>query len=250
MLIDISEKVVVITGGSSGIGKEFVRKFADEGCKVIFTYLNNEISANELKAELTEQGKSVECYKVNNAVREEIDAFTRTIMKKYSKIDVLINNAGFISKGLFLNTSNEVFEKAIAVNLMGTLNYCKSVLKGMMMHRSGSIINISTISALRPSLGQSAYSISKAGIESLTYSLAQECGKYGVRINTIAPGLVATDIIESMTQKRKDKILSMTPLGRNATPEDIFNAALFLASDLSSYITGVQLLVTGGRHLL
>lgn len=250
MNIDIKNKIVIITGGSSGIGKSLVKCFANEGCFVFFTYLNNKDSSEKLVSELTADGKKVECCKVDNSNSNEIKAFISSVIEKCGKIDVLINNAGYIPRGLFLNTPIDVIEKAVNVNLIGTANYCQAVLKNMMINKGGCIINISSISALRPVSGQSAYSVSKAGIESLTSTLAQEYGKYNIRINTIAPGLIETDVVKSITQKKKDNILNMTPMGKNGSPDDIANAAVFLASDKASHITGIQLLVTGGRHLM
>lgn len=148
-----------------------------------------------------------------------------------------------------MKTSETVWKKAIDTNLGGVYNYCSAILKYMILQKQGNIINISTISALRPSPGQAAYSASKAAIESLTRTLAMEHGKYNVRVNSIAPGLIQTEIVKSITKDVKDAVLQKTPIGRLGTPEDIANATMFLASDVSSYITGVQLLVTGGRHL-
>lgn len=250
MEINLSDKVVIITGGSNGIGKALVRAFAREKCKVIFTYLNSEEKAKELEEEMRSQLLCVEGYRVDNRASDEISAFVKKVAEKYKRIDVLVNNAGFISRGLFLNTSNEVIEKTVETNTYGTVNFCKAVLKYMMLNKSGSIINMTSVSSLQPSVGQAAYSLSKAAIESLTKTMAIEYGKYNIRVNAIAPGLVDTDVVKSITEKRKKEIQKYTPLGKNASTDDISNAAIFLASEMASHITGIQLLVTGGRHLI
>jgi 3-oxoacyl-[acyl-carrier protein] reductase len=250
MNINVSDKVVIITGGSNGIGKELVKTFAREKCKVVFTYLRSEEKAKELEEEMKMESLCVEGFKVNNCSGSEINEFIKEVVRKYKKIDVLVNNAGFIPRGFFLNTSNEVMEKTIETNIYGTINYCKVVLRYMMLNKNGSIINITSVSSWQPSAGQAAYSLSKAAIESLTKTLAIEYGKYNIRINTIAPGLVDTDVVKSITEKRKSDILDSTPLGKNASPTDIANAAIFLSSEMASHITGIQLLVTGGRHLI
>lgn len=250
MKIDLTEKVVIVTGGSSGIGKAMVKAYAREGCKVFFTYLHSEDEAKSLVEELRNESLCVDCCKVDNRSDEEIASFVKEVIKKYKKIDILVNNAGFISRGLFLNTTNQIFEKTVETNLYGTISFCKYVIKHMILNKGGSIINISSRSSSQPSPGQSAYSLSKAAIDSLTKTLAIEYGKYGIRVNTIAPGLVESDILKSMTDKRKEDIIKMTPLAKNADPNDIANAAIFLSSDLASHITGIQLMVTGGRHLI
>lgn len=250
MNINLSDKVVIITGGSNGIGKELVKTFARENSKVVFTYLSSEEKAKELEEEMKMELLCVEGFKVNNRSSNEINKFIKEVAGKYRKIDVLVNNAGFIPRGLFLSTSKEIIEKTVETNTYGTINYCKAVLRYMMLNKNGCIINITSVSSLQPSMGQAAYSLSKAAIESLTKTMAIEYGKYNIRINTIAPGLVDTDIVKSITSKRKSDILGSTPLGKNASPTDIANAAIFLSSEMASHITGIQLLVTGGRHLI
>ena len=187
--------------------------------------------------------------KVDNCSLEHVNMFAKKVINEQKHIDILVNNAGYIPRGLFLKTSEIVWKKAIDTNLGGVYNYCSAILKYMILQKQGNIINISTVSALQPSPGQAAYSASKAAIESLTRTLAMEHGKYNIRVNSIAPGLIQTEIVKSISKDIKDAVLQKTPIGRFGTSEDIANAAMFLASDVSSYITGVQLLVTGGRHL-
>lgn len=249
MNINMSDKIVVVTGGSRGIGREIVKTFTELGAYVYFTYLSNEGAAKELEASLLSKGLKVQGEKVNNCSLEQVNLFVEKVINEQKRIDILVNNAGYIPRGLFLKTSETVWKKAIDTNLGGVYNYCSTVLKHMILQKSGNIINISTVSALQPSIGQAAYSASKAAIESLTRTLAMEHGKYNIRVNSIAPGLIQTEIVKGITQEVKDGVLKKTPLARLGNLKDIADAAVFLASDFSSYITGIQLLVTGGRHL-
>ena len=249
MNIDLSGKVAIVTGGSRGIGKEIVTAFAENGAIVYFTYLTNAARAKDLEKELNSRGHNVFSEKVDNCSLEHVNMFAKKVINEQKHIDILVNNAGYIPRGLFLKTSEIVWKKAIDTNLGGVYNYCSAILKYMILQKQGNIINISTVSALQPSPGQAAYSASKAAIESLTRTLAMEHGKYNIRVNSIAPGLIQTEIVKSISKDIKDAVLQKTPIGRFGTSEDIANAAMLLASDVSSYITGVQLLVTGGRHL-
>lgn len=165
------------------------------------------------------------------------------------KIDILINCAGYISRGFFLNTTEDVWKNTLDSNVNSIFHYSKYVLKHMILQKSGCIINISSVSAHFPAKGQAAYSTSKGAIESLTKALALEYGKYNIRVNTIAPGLIETEVVKTISPKVKSEILTKTPLGRFGRADDISNLALFLSSERASYITGTQILVTGGRHL-
>ncbi|MCM3135795.1 SDR family oxidoreductase [Paenibacillus polysaccharolyticus] len=249
MNLNLEDKVVVITGGSRGIGKGLVEAFARYRCKVYFTYLSSSKSAEDLARSLNEQGFFVRPFKVDGISLEEVKTFINDIISDEKRIDILINNAGYIPRGLFLGTAEETFKHTIDSNLLGVYNYCQSVLKNMILNKQGVILNITTVSSYQPSKGQAAYSASKAAIESLTKVLALEYGKYNIRVNSIAPGLIETEIVKSISDKVKSDILLKTPLDRFGSVEDVSDSALFLASEKAAYITGVQLLVTGGKHL-
>ncbi|MBU3093584.1 SDR family oxidoreductase [Clostridium sp. CF011] len=250
MEIDFSNKIVVITGGSRGIGKELVRAFAEANAKVYFTYLSNEEKAENVVSEFSERyNTTIKSYAVDGRSKEAVRNFMETVLTENNKIDVLINSAGYIPRGLFLNTTETVWKNTIDSNLNSVYNYCTSALKYMLLNKEGCIINISSVSACFPATGQAAYSASKGAIESLTKALALEYGKYNIRVNTIAPGLIETEVVKTISNKIKQEILKRTPLGRFGRTEDVSNIALFLASENASYITGTQLLVTGGRHL-
>jgi len=250
MEINFSDKIVVITGGSRGIGRELVRAFAEAKAKVYFTYLSNEEKAKNVVNEYSERyNATIKAYAVDGRSKEAVQNFIEEVIAENSRIDVLINSAGYIPRGLFLNTTEPVWKNTIDSNVNSIYNYCISALKHMLLEKEGCIINISSVSAYFPAKGQAAYSTSKGAIESLTKALALEYGKYNIRVNTIAPGLIETEVVKTISDQVKQEILKRTPLGRFGRAEDISSVALFLASENASYITGTQLLVTGGRHL-
>ncbi len=245
-----SGNTVVITGGSRGLGKEMVRAFAEAGANVYFTYLSNHEKARNVEKEYSEQYNTViRAQSVDGRSREAVKSFIDSVLGETGKVDILINCAGYIARGFFLNTSEDVWKNTIDSNINSIYNYCMSVLKPMILQRKGCIINISSVSALFPAKGQAAYSASKGAVESLTKALALEYGCYNVRVNTIAPGLIETEVVKTISSKVKKEILNRTPLGRFGRADDVSNLALFLASENASYITGAQFLVTGGRHL-
>ena len=247
MLLD--GKVALVTGASRGIGRAVAIELAKEGATVAINYAGNVAAAEEVKNIITDMGGKAMIVQADVSDEQAASEMVEKVIAEFGQIDILVNNAGYIPRGLFLKTSEIVWKKAIDTNLGGVYNYCSAILKYMILQKQGNIINISTVSALQPSPGQAAYSASKAAIESLTRTLAMEHGKYNIRVNSIAPGLIQTEIVKSISKDIKDAVLQKTPIGRFGTSEDIANAAMFLASDVSSYITGVQLLVTGGRHL-
>lgn len=246
MNISYEGKVIIITGGSRGIGRGLVKAFSSLGGKVYFTYLSNDESAAKVVEECKE---NVKAFKVDGRNKDEVKQFINRVISEESKVDVLINNAGYIPRGLFLSTNQKVWRNTMESNVDAVYSYCSEVLRYMILNKSGVILNITTVSANQPGKGQAAYGASKAAIESLSKVLALENGRYNIRVNTIAPGLVETEVVKTITPKVKERILSMTPLKRFGEVDDISNAAVFLASEYASYITGVQLLVTGGRHL-
>lgn len=250
MEYNLDGKTVIITGGSRGIGREMVRAFAEAGANVYFTYLSNHIKAQNVQEEFGKRYHSkINSCSVDGRVGSEVKNFIEDIIKETGKIDILINCAGYISRGFFLNTTEDVWKNTLDSNVNSIFHYSKYVLKHMILQKSGCIINISSVSAHFPAKGQAAYSTSKGAIESLTKALALEYGKYNIRVNTIAPGLIETEVVKTISPKVKSEILTKTPLGRFGRADDISNLALFLSSERASYITGTQILVTGGRHL-
>lgn len=249
MAFALEGKVVVITGGSKGIGCQLVDSFAREHGIVYFTYLNSKEAAMSIEEKLCAEGLSVKACYVDGSSSEQVQTFISEIIAKHGRVDILINNAGYIPQALFFNTNEKVWNRTFLYNTYGVYHYCSAVLKHMVLKREGVIINISSAAAYKPKLGQSAYSSSKAAIESLTKVLALEYGQYNIRINTIAPGYVQTETAKSIKDKTRNRIIENTPLRRFVETEDIANAALFLSSELAKNITGIQMLVTAGRHL-
>ena len=251
MEVHLNGKVVVITGGTGLIGEGLVKRFVNEGCKVYFTYLKSKEKANVLEKTLKEEGKNIKGICVDGVDLKAVENFIKVVINDEKKIDVLINNAGYIPRELFSNTTIETWDRAMEVNVKSAYNYCKTVLKHMVNKKNGVIINVSSLSADRPSIGQAAYAASKGAIESLSKVLAIENGRKNIRINTIAPALVLEEAFHRNIREEKLKeILSKTPLHRFASVEDVVNTVVFLVSDEAKYLTGIQIPITGGRHLI
>lgn len=236
------DKVVLITGGSQGIGEAIVRDFSSRGWIVYFTYNKSHEKANKIK----EENPNVYSFQADVSNYDLAKSIVNEICEKHGKIDCLINNAGITKDKTisFMNQTN--WSTVIQTNLNGTFNYSKFVLKEMCKLQSGVIINISSISGVIGMPGQSNYSASKAGIISLTRTLAKEVGTYGVRVNAISPGFIETDMTGNINQ---DSILPNISLGRFGETKDITSVIRFLSSDESSYITGQNLIVDGGLSI-
>ncbi len=233
-------KIAIVTGASRGIGLEIAKLFTKEGAKVIGTYNHNKTDID-----------GVDFYKLDVSNREEVKTFVDTIINKYNKIDILVNNAGITADALTKKMSDEMFDKVINTNLTGTYNITKLIGPIMQDNHSGSIINITSIVGIYGNIGQVNYAASKSGIIGMTHTWAKEFAmKDGnVRVNAIAPGYTMTEMLKTVPEELLDKFKSMTLLKRLAEPEDIANAALFLASDMASYITDEILNVNGGMKL-
>ncbi len=239
-------KVSIITGGSRGIGRSICLKLAEQGSDVIFTYRSSKEKAEILKNELQSFGIRSEAIMSDASDFESAQSLVQSIENKFSKIDVLINNAGITKDGLLMRMSEEDFDKVLAVNLKSVFNMTKSVQKIMLKQRSGSIINLSSIVGVRGNAGQSNYAASKAGIIGFTKSIALELGSRNIRCNAIAPGFIETEMTDSLDPKTVENWIRSVPLRRVGASSDVADCCLFLASDLSSYITGQVLNVCGG----
>lgn len=241
------KKIIIVTGGAKGIGKAIVKALANNDTTVYFTYNNSFKEAQELVDSLKDF--QVDFVKVDISDYDQSKAFIEEIIKKESKIDVLINNAGVTSDGLFLAMSIEKWQKVIETNLTGTFFITKEVAKNMIKKRTGKIINISSIVSSQGNTGQSNYIASKAGIDGITRALALELAPRNITVNAVAPGFVVTDMTSNVLEKNSEKILSHIPLNRFATPEDIANVVDFLCSSKADYITGQVIVVDGGLSL-
>jgi 3-oxoacyl-[acyl-carrier protein] reductase len=241
-------KVALVTGATRGIGRAIALRFAEQGAKVAFTYLSSAAAAESLVAEIEALGSCAVGYASNAADFADAHAVVEKTLAEFGKIDILVNNAGQTKDGLMLRMSEEQWDSIINTNLKSAFNFTHAVTPTMARSRAGSIINISSVVGTNGNAGQCNYSASKAGLIGLTMSMAKEMGGRGIRCNAIAPGFIATDMTDKLNDATKEAIVASVSLGRMGTAEEIANVALFLASDMSSYITGEVLKVTGGMR--
>ena len=241
-------KVALVTGATRGIGRAIALRFAEQGANIAFTYLSSVAAAESLVAEIEALGGRAVGYASNAADFADAHAVVEKALAEFGQIDILVNNAGQTKDGLMLRMSEEQWDSIIDTNLKSAFNFIHAVTPAMARRRAGSIINMSSVVGTNGNAGQCNYSASKAGLIGLTMSFAKEMGARGVRCNAIAPGFIVTDMTDKLNDTIKESIISSVTLGRMGTADEIANAALFLASDMSSYITGEVLKVTGGMR--
>lgn len=239
-------KTAIITGGSRGIGKGIVETFVHHGAKVAFTYSSSAEASNQIVDELSKTGAEVKAYKSNAASYEDSEKLIGQVLEDFGSIDILVNNAGITKDNLLMRMSEDDFDKVIEVNLKSVFNMTKAVQRTMLKQRKGSIINMSSVVGVKGNAGQANYAASKAGILGFTKSIALELGSRNIRCNAIAPGFIETEMTDQLDEKTIESWRNAIPLKRGGNPEDIANACVFLASDLSGYITGQVLHVDGG----
>ena len=240
-------KTVIVTGGSKGIGAAIVEGLAKEKYNVILNYNNSEKAAKQIKNKLKEQGINIEIFKADVSKRDEVRQLVDFAIKKYSNIDVLINNAGIDQIKLFMDTTDEDWNNIIQTNLTSVFYCSQEALKNMIHNKKGCIINISSIWGITGASCEVAYSVSKAGIDGMTKALAKEMGPSNIRINSIAPGIVDTDMNKTIDKKELNKIKEEIPLGRISKPEEIINSVKWLIED--EYVTGQIISVNGGWNI-
>ena len=246
----LENKIAIITGASRGIGEGIALKLAEHGANIAFTYVSSDEKAIALEEKLQGYGIKAKAYKSNAAIYDYCEATVNDIIKDFGSIDICVNNAGISKDNLLLRMTAEQWDEVITTNLKSVFNMTKQVIKPMMKARKGSIINMSSIVGMRGNAGQSSYAASKAGIIGFTKSIAAELGSRNVRCNAIAPGFVETDMTSYLKDgEGADKYKANIPLGRFGSAEDIANATLFLASDMSNYITGQTISVCGGLNM-
>lgn len=241
-------KVALVTGGSRGIGEAIVKKFAEQGASVAFTYLSSEDRANKIVDELKALGSNAKAYRSDAGSFEQAEALVKSVLEDYGQIDILINNAGITRDNLMLRMSEQQWDEVMHTNLKSVFNLTKHILRPMLKKRSGSIINMSSVVGAFGNAGQANYAASKAGIFGFTKSIAKEVGSRSIRCNAIAPGFIATEMTDELDEKTKEAFLSGIPLKRWGTPEEVANTCLFLASDLSEYVSGQTLSVCGALN--
>jgi 3-oxoacyl-[acyl-carrier protein] reductase len=246
----LENKIAIITGASRGIGEGIALKLAEHGANIAFTYVSSDEKAKALEEKLQGFGIKAKAYKSNAAIYDYCEATVNDIIKDFGSIDICVNNAGISKDNLLLRMTAEQWDEVITTNLKSVFNMTKQVIRPMMKARKGSIINMSSIVGMRGNAGQSSYAASKAGIIGFTKSIAAELGSRNVRCNAIAPGFVETDMTSYLKDgEGADKYKANIPLGRFGSAEDIANATLFLASDMSNYITGQTISVCGGLNM-
>ena len=240
------KKVAIITGGSRGIGKEIAKKFAKENYNLVINYVSEKTNTEELKKEFEELGAEVLFIKTNVTSYKECEKMAKDAINKFGKIDVLVNNAGVTKDSLLLRMKEEDFDTVINVNLKGTFNVTKACIPYMMKKKSGKIVNISSVVGISGNSGQANYAASKAGIIGFTKSVAKELASRNILANCVAPGYIATDMTNGLSDAVKESINNQIPLKRVGMPEEVAKAVYFLASEENSYITGQVLNVDGG----
>jgi 3-oxoacyl-[acyl-carrier protein] reductase len=242
-------KTALVTGGSRGIGEAVVIKFAEHGANIAFTYLSSDEKAKQLEEKLTAMGVKARAFKSDAADYVAAENLASEVVKEFGSIDICVNNAGISRDNLLLRVSPEQWDEVMHANLKSVYNLTKQVIRPMMKARSGTIINMSSIVGVKGNAGQSSYAASKAGIIGFTKSIAQELGSRNVRCNAIAPGFVETDMTHYLKEGDASQWFEKIPLQRFGKPEEIANVALFLASDMSSYVTGQVLSACGGMNI-
>ena len=242
----LKEKTAIITGASRGIGRGIALVFARQGANIAFTYSSSVDSAKELENELNSIGIKAKGYQSNAASFTDSQQLADAVLEEFGSIDILVNNAGITKDNLLMRMGEEDFDSVIEVNLKSVFNMTKAVQRTMLKQRKGSIINMSSVVGVKGNAGQTNYAASKAGIIGFSKSVALELGSRNIRCNVIAPGFIETEMTAKLDEDKVAEWRSAIPLKRGGNPEDIANACVFLASDLSAYITGQTLNVDGG----
>ena len=242
-------KVAIVTGAARGIGKAIALKFASEGANVAFTDLVIDENAQQTEKEIAALGVQAKGYASNAANFEDTAKVVEQIHKDYGHIDILVNNAGITRDGLMMRMSESQWDMVLNVNLKSAFNFIHACTPIMMRQRSGSIINMASVVGVHGNAGQSNYAASKAGLIALAKSIAQELGSRGIRANAIAPGFIITAMTDALSDEVKAEWAKRIPLRRGGTPEDVANIATFLASDMSSYVSGQVIQVDGGMNM-
>lgn len=239
-------KTAIITGATRGIGRGIATVFAQQGANVAFTYSSSKNAADELETELNELGVKAKGFQSDAADFNQAQELADEVAKEFGSIDILVNNAGITKDNLLMRISEEDFDRVIEVNLKSVFNMTKAVQRTMLKQRKGSIINMSSVVGVKGNAGQTNYAASKAGIIGFSKSVALELGSRNIRSNVIAPGFIETEMTGKLDEKVVNEWRNAIPLKRGGTPEDIANVCVFLASDMSAYVTGQTLNVDGG----
>lgn len=244
----LESKTALITGAARGIGKQIAITFAKEGCNVAFTDIEINDEARQTLAELQSYGVQARAYASNAADYEAAHVVVEQVMAYFGKIDILVNNAGITRDTLLMRMTEKQWDDVMQVNLKSVFNFTHAVTPIMLRQRSGSIISLSSIVGLNGNAGQANYAASKAGIIAFTKSVAKELGARGIRANAIAPGFIMTEMTAALSEETLKQFVSLIPMKRGGTTEEVAKVALFLASDLSSYVSGQVIQVNGAMN--
>lgn len=244
----LESKTALITGAARGIGKQIAITFAKEGCNVAFTDIEINDEARQILAELQSYGVQARAYASNAADYEASHQVVEQVMADFGKIDILVNNAGITRDTLLMRMTEKQWDDVMQVNLKSVFNFTHAVTPIMLRQRSGSIISLSSIVGLNGNVGQANYAASKAGIIAFTKSVAKELGARGIRANAIAPGFIMTEMTAALSEETLKQFVSLIPMKRGGTTEEVAKVALFLASDLSSYVSGQVIQVNGAMN--
>lgn len=242
-------KIALVTGGGRGMGRAISLALAQEGAKVCVNYFHSKDAAEEVVKRIKENGGEAISYRADVSKLEEVNGMVEEVNKRFGRIDILINNAGLNIDKYLMIMNEEEWDKVIDVNLKGAFNCSKAVSRIMIGQRSGNIVNISSVSAISGTAGQTNYSAAKGGMISFTKSLARELAPFGIRVNALAPGLIETEMVKKMPKEMLDQVLEMTPLKRVGTPEEVARVVTFLVSDEAGYITGQVIRIDGGLSM-
>jgi len=242
----LENQTAIVTGASRGIGSGIALLLAEMGANIAFTYLSSEAKAKELEAEIQAKGVKAKAYHSDASDYKASEQLVTDVLAEFGKVDILVNNAGITKDGLLMRMSEEQFDVVIKANLKSVFNMTKAIQRPMLKERKGSIINITSVVGIRGNGGQSNYAASKAGIIGFTKSVALELGSRNIRCNAVAPGFIETEMTAALDEKVVAGWREGIPLKRGGTPKDVANAVAFLASDMSSYITGQVIQVCGG----
>ncbi|NBC65235.1 MAG: 3-oxoacyl-[acyl-carrier-protein] reductase [Bacteroidetes bacterium] len=248
-MINLKEKNCLVTGGSRGIGKSIALTLAKAGANVAITYASSADAAAEVVKNIEDEGVKGISYQADAVQFDRAEEVISDIVENWGSLNVVVNNAGITKDNLILRMDEKAWDDVITTNLKSVFNYSKAAAKPMMRARGGSIINISSVVGLSGNAGQSNYAASKAGIVGFTKSYAKELASRNIRANVVAPGYILTEMTENLSEKVLEAIKEETPLGRAGNPEEVSNVVAFLASDISSYITGEVIRVDGGMAM-
>jgi len=245
--MDLNGKVALVTGGSQGIGKTISLKLASMGADIAICSVPDK--GVDVEQEIKALGRNAKAYITDVSNKAQVESLVEDVLSEFGKVDVLVNNAGITRDNLTIRMSEEDFDKVIAINLKGVFSVSQAIAKSMMKSGGGTIVNISSVIGLHGNAGQANYSASKAGVIGLTKSFAKELAKRNIRVNAVAPGFIQTAMTDVLSDKVKETILQQVPLSRLGRPEEVAQAVAFLASDMSSYITGQVIVIDGGLFI-